>query len=534
MFGFSNKEGFYYEQALFIAEQNWWDLELKPQIRTNRGSGLYSTFRFVDSKISQGRLTMGYFKEKEDYFLENNLANKKHYGFNFLYDNKDVINQWFNSSLEGQSGLYVDINNMNDVEYINLSTNDTTQNYTATQVFSKINLFYNTDTDYFGAYFKYYKDLTLESNEKTLQNLPVIQYHRYLDTLLEDHVLYNFDIKSNNYYRNIGKSAVQTDINIPITLQTSLFDEYLNVSYKSYIYAQHTGFKGEEEIPTSNEYNNGLFARNYHILSASSQLAHAYDNLTHVVDFGTQYIVGGSETDDGYYEQQKDYCSQNVHKNEAICEFYNITEIEENVKLYFSQYIYDSLGKQIIYHRLAQNISYESITGGVGELENELDYQITDSINFYNNMFYNYDESDFSKNFNKISYIDKRFAIGLSHMYKNTFLPATTTTSPNTNYMTSSMSYMYNKHYSYNLRYDYDLERSEKKSVEIGFLYKKRCWDFGLRYVENNRPILNQNGVSSSIYDRYVYITVALKPIMTSDNKSSGFIYRLPDASEGN
>ncbi|HEY9204056.1 MAG TPA: LPS-assembly protein LptD, partial [Sulfurimonas sp.] len=47
MVGFSSKEGLYYEQALFIAESNWWDLELKPQIRTNRGSGLYTTFRFV-------------------------------------------------------------------------------------------------------------------------------------------------------------------------------------------------------------------------------------------------------------------------------------------------------------------------------------------------------------------------------------------------------------------------------------------------------------------------------------------------------
>src|SRR3990167_2248985 len=54
MVGFSSKEGFYYEQALYIAEQNWWDLELKPQIRTNRGSGMYTTFRFADSKISKG------------------------------------------------------------------------------------------------------------------------------------------------------------------------------------------------------------------------------------------------------------------------------------------------------------------------------------------------------------------------------------------------------------------------------------------------------------------------------------------------
>jgi len=530
MFGFSDREGFYYEQALYIAEQNWWDLEIKPQIRTNRGSGIYSTFRFIDSKISKGSLTMGYFKEKEDYFIESKLANKKHYGFNFLYDNGDIINQWFGLNLEGQSGLHVDIRNMNDIDYINLSTNDTTKNATATQLLSRINLFYNTDTDYIAAYFKYYKDLTLSSNDKTLQNLPAVEYHRYLNTLFDDHLLYSLDIKSDNYYRSIGKSAVQTDINIPITFQTSLFDEFVNVSYKSYMYAQHTMFKGKEEVPTSDEYKSGLFARNYHVLSASSQLTKAYDEITHVIDLGSQYVVAGSETENGYYADQKDYCSIKANKSKAICEFYNITDIQENLQLYFSQYVYDSSGTQIIYHRLSQYITYEDIGGGVSEIENELDYHITDNLNFYNNMFYNYDESAFSKNFNKISYNDSRFNIGLSHMYQNTFVDETAKIS----YIISSLNYKYNKHYSYNFKYDYDLQKREKKGFEIGFLYKKRCWDFGLTYLENNRPILNQSGISGSIYDRYIYITIRLKPIMESDGKLSGFVFRLPDNSQGN
>ncbi len=534
MVGYSENEGLYYEQSLFIAEQNWWDLELKPQIRTNRGYGLYSTFRFVDSNVSKGTLTAGYFKEKNGYFIENSLANKKHYGFDFNYNNSDVINQWLGTDFEGQSGLYADIHNMNDVDYINLSTNNTANNATATLLYSRINLFYNTDNNYFGAYFKHYKDLTRDSNEETLQNLPALQYHRYLDTLFEDHLLYSLDVKSNNYYRSVGKSATQTDINIPITLQTSLFDEYMNISYKSNLYAQHTSFKGEEKVPTADEYDSGYFARNYHTLSASSQQTRAYDELTHVVDFGALYTLGGTETRDGYYEEQKDYCAISTNKTKAICEFYNVTDIEENLQLYFSQYIYDNLGKQLVYHRLAQSFSYEDVNGGAGELENELDYQITDSINYYNNLFYNYDESGFSKNFNRISYIGDSFNIAISHMYKNSFIPSTATILQHTSYMTSSIEYRYNKHYLYNFKYDYDLERSLRKNIEIGFLYQKRCWDFGIRYVENNRPILDEFGQPDSIRDRYLYFTIRLKPIMSSDGGVSGFAFRLPDASEGN
>jgi LPS-assembly protein len=530
MIGFSKNEGFYYEQTFYIAEQNWWDLELKPQIRTNRGAGIYANFRFVDSNASKGNLTTGYFKEKSKYLSKNSLANNKHYGFNFNYQNNDLLNEWFNLNLNGQSQLYVDIHNMNDVEYINLSSNDITKNATATQLLSRINLFYNKDSDYIGAYFKYYKDLTLDSNKKTLQTIPSIQYHRYLDTFLDNHFLYSLDIKSNNYYRSIGKNAVQTDINIPLSFQTSLFEEYINISYKLNNYAQHTSFSGDEEIPTSNEYNNGFFARNYHILSASSQQTKAYDEFTHVVDFGALYTVGGAETRDGYYKEQKDYCSLEINKDQAICEFYNISDIEENLQLYFSQYFYDNLGKQMIYHRLSQNFSYEDINGGAGELENELDYKITDTIGFYNNMFYNYDKNSFSKNFNQISYNSSNFNIALSHMYEDTFF----STTQNTNYITSSVGYKYNNHYSYNFKYHYNLETDEKKSVELGFLYQKRCWDFGITYLENNKPILNESGISDSIYEKYILFTIRFKPIMSSSGKMSGFAFRLPDSSEGN
>ena len=75
---------------------------------------------------------------------------------------------------------------------------------------------------------------------------------------------------------------------------------------------------------------------------------------------------------------------------------------------------------------------------------------------------------------------------------------------------------------------------AKKRGFEIGFLYQKRCWDFGLRYVENNRPILNLSGISDSVYDRYIYLTLRLKPIMSPNSNASGFAYRLPDKSENN
>jgi LPS-assembly protein len=516
--GFSQSEGFFYEQPFYVAEQNWWDLELRPQVRTQRGSGLYSSFQFVDSEISQGEFKVGYFKEKDTYVEKENLANDSHYGYNFKYENKDVVNQWFGSQFEGQSGLYTDINKMNDVDYINLSSNDTLNTATSTQVLSRINLFYNTNNDYIGAYFKYYEDLTKSSNEDTLQQLPVAHYHHYLDALLQEHLLYSLDAKTTNIEREINKTALQTDINAPITLHTSLFDEYLNVSYKANLYAQHTKFSANEEyILPGVDYNNGYFARYYHVLSASTDLTRSFEDYTHVISFSSKYTLGGNESKTGYYEDHRTTCSDPENQDNPECEFYNINDIDEAIEFDMSQYLYDALGKEILYHRVAQKFVYGTEETKAGEFENELDYKISDSISIYNNMFYNFDQHLFSKIFNKASYDGYGFNLAFGHMYRDTFLPDNESTLRRTSYLTSIARYTYNQHYSYHTRYDYDLESSQRKSLEFGFLYKKRCWDFGVRYAENNRPVLTNDG-QSSIYDRYIYFTIVLKPFMTSTN----------------
>ena len=529
--GLSNKEGFYYSQSFYIAEQNWWDLELRPQYRANRGYGGYATFRFTDSAVSRGELTVGHFKEKQNYFLANDLAHDSHYGYNFTYDNSDFINQWFSSKLEGQSGLYIDINGMNDVDYINLASNDTINTSTSTQVLSRINMFYNTDENYYGAYFKYYQDLTKESNENTLQKLPTFQYHNYLSTLLDNHLFYNIDVQSTNIQRDINKKVVQTDVNIPITLQTSLFDEYLNVAYKGSLYAQHSSFSGSEVVPTNTEYKDGVLARNYNKISLSTELTKAYDEYTHVINFGSSYTFAGGETKSGFYDYNKDFCSDKHNARKARCEFYNISPINDVAQFDFSQYIYDASGKQIVYHRLSQAVTFYELETKIGELENELSYQVTDNINYYNDMFYSFENKAFSKVVNQFSYKVDNFNLSLSHLYKDSFIAPTLTRPRYTSYLTSGVKYNYNEHYSYFMNYDYDIQSSVKKRAEIGFLYKKRCWDFGIRYVENNRPVLTSSGnVDNSVYDKYIFFTIVLKPIMSTGSGSSEYAFTLPDS----
>lgn len=527
--GLSSDEGFYYQQSLYIAEADNWDLEITPQIRTTRGSGLYSTLRFVDSNVSKGSLTAGFFNEKASYVSANQLANDKHFGFNFEYENSDFLNSLLGRDLSGQSGLYMDLNKMNDVDYINLSSNSKINYSTATLVLSRVNMFYNTDDNYYGAYFTYYQDLTKDSNAKTLQKLPTLQYHHYLDTFFDNYFFYDFDVKSNNIQRSVDKTAVQTDFNIPLTVQTPLFDEYLNVSYKLNLYAQHSTFAGKESQPVvGDQYKSGYFARYFHTFNVATELTKAYEENIHVVSFGATYNLNGSESKNGYYKDYNLYCSDPVNKDQQVCEFYNITNIDDSMELNFAQYLYNSKMEQILYHRLSQKFVYTNTATKVGELENELEYKINQYMNIYNNMFYNFDQNAFSKIYNSVGLSGYGFDVAFAHLYKDSFIPSTATTLRRTSYLSSDIDYQYNEHYSYHTKYNYDLQTKQKKSVEVGFLYKKRCWNFGIKYVENNRPVLTQNG-TDSVYDKYIYFTIVLKPLM-ADNATSEIAYQISNS----
>jgi LPS-assembly protein len=79
--GFSNKEGILYSQPIYFATSINTDLEFTPTIRSKRGRGIYSIFRFVDSEYSSGKIKLGFFEDKDSFYKKNNLAYQKHYGY---------------------------------------------------------------------------------------------------------------------------------------------------------------------------------------------------------------------------------------------------------------------------------------------------------------------------------------------------------------------------------------------------------------------------------------------------------------------
>ncbi len=505
----TSKEGFFYQQPIYIATDNNWDIELSPQIRTRRGAGLYSTLRFVDTKVSKGELTVGYFKEKSSYFESYNLVNNKHYGFDFNYINYNPLKEWFGHNYVGQSAFFADITWMNDIDYLNLKGNDEIKNTTSNQIYSRINTFYNNESDYYGLYFKYFLDLSKKNNDETIQSLPVFHYHHYLDSLFKEYLFYSVDATATNLFRKSGKNAFQSELNVPITLRDSFFNDYLELSYTMQLHGRHIFFSGDDVIPDpNNHYSNGIFARNYYIFEMESSLAKRYDELSHVMTFNASYVNGGSDYKSGYYEESEEVCSRDYIYSNPLCDYYDIVDIEDAAEVAVTQFLFGSSGEQLLYHKLSQKITNELNSDALGELENELELKFQGNFSYYNDTLYNHDLTRITKFLNALRYNDETIVFDITHLYENYGDAALMRSS----YLIADVAYQYNKYYQFFAKAAYDFETAVKKNLELGFIYSKRCWDFGIRYVENNRPTLTNNA-AASIFDKYVYVTISLKPI---------------------
>ncbi len=526
-FGISSTEGFFIEQPMYLALDPSWDIELKPQIRTERGEGVYGRLRFVDSNVSKGAINVGYFQEKSSYANAFDLANQNHYGFDLDYMNTEVLQRWLALDLVGQSGLYADISWMNDIDYINLASNDAVNFATSNQVLSRVNLFYNEEDVYYGMNFRYYLDLNKKSNADTLQNLPILRYHRYINTFLDEHLYYTFNTRVNNLYRESGVKAVEGDVDLPVTVQGSIFDDYLLLSYSARFNGKYITFSGEpppSNVISKGQYNTGLFGRLYHALNAGTQMTKGFEGFSHTVGLDATYTKAGIDDSTGYYEDKKEICSRSDASSNPECDFYTISDIQESLDLKFSQFFMNDDGEQLLFHRVTQRLSFDKLQDQLSELENEVDWRILPHLTLYSDIFYNYQRNLLSKMLSAVRYDDQGFGIGITDLYEDIVGEEGT---EYVNYMTLDAEYRYNDHYRYFGRYAYDLEASVKKLAEIGFSYTKRCWEFGMRYVENNRPILTQNE-ASSVFDRYVYFTIKLRPIGGTEVN-----YKLSDRLDG-
>jgi LPS-assembly protein len=473
-FKFSDTEGLAYEQPFYYAPTHNIDVEVNPQVRTSRGYGTHVTTRFVDSNHSSGQFTTGYFKNFDGYAKDFNL-HKEHYGFEFLYKSRDFID------LDNyQSGFYVNTTYLNDLEYLNTQKDTASSLISSNLVESRLNTFIYDENDYFGLYAKYYIDTSKDDNSKTLQELPSLHYHRYMDKFFFDKVFYTFDARGHNYTRVEGSRAHQSEFDLPITYYDSFFNDYLNFSLSENLYLTQVDFSNLGY--PSEDYQ---YYRNYHTLELSSDLTKEYNNSIHTLHPSIVYIKPSFEK-----EKPVEYADLSLEERELF-----VTQTKrESISLGLSQYYYDNNLNMNFYHRLAW-IHFPEEKLNKGDINSEFSYE-KENLNLYSNLYYSLDKDEIHSLTTSFGYNQSNYDIILTHFYNYDF----EVEQEKTSFISTSFRKNYNKHNQWFFNYDYDLEKSFNHQWYVGWSHKQNCWGAKLSIGQERIPNLDGTFRNNMLY----------------------------------
>ena len=505
--GYSSSEGFLYSQPIFIAPADNYDIELIPQIRTQRGYGSYANFRYADSPDSMLNLKTGYFKEFNNYRREEKLENSEHYGLDIDYERKNI----FSTKKEHQDGVFTSVRYLNDIEYIILKEDDGNLG-TDKKVESKVNYFYNTPEYYGGVYGKYYIDASKKSNANTLQELPQVQFHSYNKELFLENLIYSIDTKAQNFTRKEGLNAKIYDITVPISYTKNILDDYMYLGVENRTIL--TQYDYSNSLYNNLRYEDGTLIQNRTSFIVGTDLIKPYSDYIHTLNLNASYDIPENLRKDG------DLYNITVKENQPLkydeLSVFPTLQEQKTIKLSLNQSIYDKENlKQFINHKMSQSILYNSVDEPkFQDLDNYVkinhDYGSLSGKVVYNMNDNKVVEGSFD---NSLSYEDLTFSAGYYYSKKtnNEF-----NTRDDLESYRLSTSYKLAKDYSIKYYENYDLQEKTRNRQGIGLNIDDSCWNLDLLLEKEITP-RSRYVQSTRSYDSYeqtiVYAVLMLKPI---------------------
>jgi LPS-assembly protein len=474
--GYSNNEGFLYEQPIYWAINESMDLEFNPQIRINRSVGMYATYRFVDSPYSSGTIRAGYFKDKESFVNEYNLRNSEHYGFEALYESSRFLSQYMPSDYT--DGLYLNMTLLNDIEYLNLQKSTLSHFGQVPLQESRLNYFLYNDDWYGGLNAKYFIDTTKESNDETIQTLPALQFHKYLKSLFWDNLTYSLDLQTKRLDRKEGPTLNQAEFRLPIEVSMAFFDDFLNISLGEELYYGRFFFGNDDTL--KEDYFQ--YHSNVHTAKIFSDLTKQYEGFIHVLQPSLSYVKPGIES-----QKPIDF-SELITQNPDLSDLFSVGLPEERATFSLNQFFYDDAMKLIFFQRLSQSY-YPDRDYELAEINNEMQYN-WHHWQFYNNIYYSYEYDTINESSSRITLHESDYYVSVGHTYKKRLSDLLVTS----NDINMNFRYTMNEHIyvdgglSYSLNENDTSQDSGLKLWHVGGGYKRDCWSVSAQLSSNIVP----------------------------------------------
>ncbi|RUM66848.1 MAG: hypothetical protein DSZ05_03640 [Sulfurospirillum sp.] len=495
--GFENSENLLFMQPIYFAPSKSWDIQFNPQIRLNRGSGLYTTLRFADSPHSSGSVTLGFFDEQGKYVKIHNLKNSIHKGASVHYTSQALFTKYIHHNpYDYKDGLYIDVTALNDIDYINLKDD---RKYAVDKlVTSRINYYMSGYGDYIGAYAKYFIDTEKVSNDDTLQTLPSLQYHKFSQILGIDNLIYSIDYKFKNSWRKKGLGARQHEFSVPVVFTMPLMHHFLNLSVSENFYYSKVNYTDANATVSDARY-----LSNYHRISLESDLMKQYGGKIHNIQLSLAFTIPSLHDKSGY-----------------LADFIPFNLERKNIAFKMNNYLYDAGGHNYLTDRFTQYYYYDEEDKPFNEAENEIIYIHSPRLSLRNALIYSYEYHKLKKIQSGIYYHDDLNKLRLDHTFKD---------APNEtkiNFLSADFSRVIDRRYSVTGGLDYDFDNSFTKEWRLGLLMHKKCWSYELRYKESVTPSLTSGG-AESVTRRGLYLLMRFAHI-------GGVAYKYVKATESN
>ena len=498
--GYSKSQGYLYEQPIFYEPALNYDFEYIPKIRSKRGVGHELKYRYKDSKSSQLNISTGIFTERDDYFTNENLINKEHYGWNVDYKRTNLF-----SSSKSSDGLNISLQDMNDIEYKNTKYEQKTISSDKI-IKSEITYFYNTNNYYFDTKLQKFNDIYTGDNSVVFQTLPQLQVHKYSNKLFSfDDISSSFDFKFNNKTRTTGIGAQISELNVPINYSTYFLDDYINLSFTEQFAFKYIDYKN------TNNFTKAYNLTNKHILSISSDLLKPYDSFIHTLNVNTTLtkVNNIKQTDDLYGINST---------NTELSSFTNSNSLD-NMSLSINQNYYSKKSlKNIVNHKMTQTIVDNNNSNVLGNLENEINIYF-DNASISNRILYNHDDNMIIKSTYALKYKKEELFGNLDYSYiidKNSVTNSYKDEEPNKSF-TFEIGNKVLKYYTIKYKEQYDITNNIIKLKEYSLNINKKCWELDLKLTDTliASATTNQKARRQNI----IYATLTLKPLVTLKQK---------------
>lgn len=515
-----DREGFYYEQPLFIAPQEFWDITLSSQIRSSRGIGFSSEFRLATPRDNLFMLQAKYFYNFNNYVKKYSIKNQHIYGFDLNFQTTDGTG-FFDRFPTLQDGAFLDLSYMNDIDYLRID--DIGKKTTDRINVSKLNYFFRSQDHYAGIYGKYFFDFTSLDNQETLQLVPGVQYHKFLDSLFWKNLMYSIDFQTNNVMRQRGYSYVENSISLPLGVEFPLFGDYISLGASTDLNFTNVNFYQSQNmiVPGGAKPSKSanFFTANYGV-SLTSDIARDYESFLHTMRFeakvsGPYYRYNNNMFDTRVYQAY----NQEVNQTKQIYNLWNplsIVDFEINKPIFevnLSQYFYTHEGRVAFYYNVAQKLNLESKDLlWSHSMQNEIGSSPIDGLNLKGTVHYSFLYKAIEEASANVDFSRWKLQSSFGYYYKNIF------TSSNINTDANFLNFKLKNDFGYfalggDMNYDFINYRIKDWTFTLST--DIRCFGISFVFGQEFTPIVTDrpNRPIETVTNNYIKIEFRIIPL---------------------